>query len=66
MRWQVKERMKFISNRLEKTGYISRQDISKKFGVSLTQGSVDIRKFAVNNPGMIRYNACKKHHVRMP
>jgi hypothetical protein len=45
-------------------GFINREHIERKFGVSTPQASMDLRDYMRTNPGMIVYDKSSKRYVR--
>lgn len=62
MRWPEEQRMKFITSRLAARGFINRSHITAKFGVSIPQASLDLRKYLQMNPESMVYNATAKRY----
>lgn len=62
MRWPEQQRMKFIAGRLAAQGFINRSHIMGKFGVSVPQASMDIRRYLKDNPGSMAYSVTKKRY----
>ena len=54
--------MKFIAGRLAAQGFINRSHITGKFGVSIPQASMDLRKYLQVNPNSMTYNLTKKRY----
>ena len=63
MRWQVKQRMDFIGDKLRTCGTINRSDICLKFGVSQPQASADLTAFRKLNPKAVLYDTTRKTYV---
>lgn len=57
--WYVDQRRLWIAESLRVYGYINREHISRKFGTSIVQSSLDLKHFV--NKGIIRYNVQLKH-----
>lgn len=67
MNWFTNHRQEWIAETLRVFGYINREHIERKFGVSTPQASVDLRQFQKDNPGVIRYNTrSKRYELRDP
>ncbi len=62
MRWAEEQRMKFIARRLAAQGFINRSHITGKFGVSVPQASLDLRKYLQHNPGSMIYSVTTKRY----
>lgn len=45
----------YITEFIEKNGYINRSDITDKFGVSIPQASTDLARWVEKNPDKIIY-----------
>ena len=45
-------------------GFINRSHIITKFGVSVPQASIDLRKFQKSYPGFVHYDVNRKCYVR--
>lgn len=56
--------MNFIAERLLDFGHFRRGDICARFGISVQQASVDIRKYRADHPGAVRYNASAKRYEK--
>lgn len=63
MRWAEQQRMDFIAERLKTEGCLVRADLTAKFGISVPQASIDIRKFRSLNPRAMTYDAKVKCYV---
>lgn len=63
MRWFEQHRQEWIAETLRVFGYINREHIERKFGVSTPQASVDLRTFQERNPGAIAYDTSAKRYV---
>lgn len=63
MNWFTEQRQAWIAETLRVFGYINREHIMRKFGVSCPQASADIRQFKEANPGAIRYDGSAKCYV---
>ncbi len=62
MRWAEEQRLKFISGRLAAQGFINRSHITGKFGISIPQASMDLRKYMQLNPNSMTYSLTKKRY----
>lgn len=65
MRWAERQRIDFIRKTIETRGWIIRQDIVDKFGVSKGQATQDIAKAREENPGLIEYDRNAKCFAKM-
>ena len=62
MRWFEQQRVEWIEETVRIFGFINREHIMKKFGVSTPQASYDLRKFQELHPGLIKYNRATKRY----
>lgn len=62
MKWSAEKRIEFIEFRLFWDGKINRNDIVKKFNISVPQASLDISKYQEMAPGNMEYNLSEKHY----
>lgn len=62
MRWAEEQRMKFIGGRLAVQGFINRSHVTSKFGVSVPQASMDLRKYLQLYPNSMAYSVTKKRY----
>jgi hypothetical protein len=65
MRWFERHRQDWIAETLRVFGFINREHIEKKFGVSTPQASHDLREFQRLNPGAVTYDKSAKRYVPM-
>lgn len=63
MRWFARHRLEWIAETLRVFGYINREHVVKKFGVSMAQAAVDFREFQKENPGVMEYDKSGKRYV---
>lgn len=63
MKYQIKQRMDFISDTLKTKGCLNRADVMQKFGISVAQAGIDIREYAKFHPKAMRYDLSKKTYV---
>lgn len=63
MRWFEQQRMDWIAETLRIFGFINREHLRKKFGVSIVQASVDINRFIKANPGALKYDKAARRYV---
>lgn len=61
-RWFTQHRQEWITETLRVFGFINREHIERKFGISSAQASLDLRLFQANNPGAITYNKSAKRY----
>lgn len=62
--WFVQQRQEWIAETLRVFGYINREHIELKFGISTPQASADLQKFQCENPQAITYNKFSKRYER--
>ena len=62
MRWFERQRMDWIDETVQIFGFINREHIMKKFGVSTPQASYDLKKFMKLHPERIEYNTSAKRY----
>lgn len=63
MRWFEQHRMDWIAETLRVFGYINREHLMRKFGVSTPQASVDLNRFLRLHPDVMRYDRSAKRYV---
>lgn len=63
-RWFIEHRMAWIKESVEIFGYINREHIVKKFGVSIPQASADLAKVMERWPDLVAYNKSQKQYIR--
>lgn len=63
MRWFENARQEWIAETLRVFGFIQRQHLMRKFGISTPQASADLQRFQRENPNAIRYDASEKRYV---
>lgn len=61
--WSIEQRLEFIDFRLFWEGTIQRADLTKKFGVSIPQASLDLAKYRESAPDNLVYDARQKRYV---
>lgn len=62
MRWFEAKRLEWIKEMLGVYGFINREHVMKKFGVSLAQAALDFQKFQELYPGYMVYNTSTKRY----
>ena len=62
MNWFAKARQDWIAETVRVFGYINREHIVKKFGVSTPQASMDLQAFMAANPSRIVYDKSMKRY----
>lgn len=60
MNWFASHRQDWIADMLRVYGFINRQHLSRKFGISTAQAAIDFRAFNEANPDAMKYDARKK------
>jgi hypothetical protein len=63
MRWFEQHRMEWIAETLHVFGFINREHLMRKFGVSTPQASVDLNRFMRMHPDAMRYDQSAKRYV---
>lgn len=63
MRWFENHRMEWIAETLRVFGFINREHLMKKFGVSEVQAAKDFTAFQRLNPKAMRYDTSAKRYV---
>ena len=64
-RWYEQHRQDWIAETLHVFGFINREHLCRKFGISVPQASTDLRTFQRENPQAINYNlTAKRYEVR--
>lgn len=66
MRWFEQHRQEWIAETLRVFGFIQRQHLMKKFGISTPQASADLQLFQKENPGVMEYDTRSKRYVAKP
>jgi hypothetical protein len=61
-RWFIKHRLEWIAETLRVFGYINREHLERKFGISTPQASSDLAAFQKNWPDAITYNKVTKRY----
>lgn len=61
--FSVTVRLMWIDGVIDNDGCINRADISRAFGVSIQQASIDLRRYMELNPGRIGYDVRQKHYA---
>ena len=64
MTWFVDQRMEWINETLRVFGFINRDHLVRKFGISTPQASKDLQTFQRANPDAMRYDLTEKRYVR--
>lgn len=63
MSWFAEQRQEWIAETLRVFGFINREHLMRKFGISMPQASSDIQAFQRRHPGAIAYNLSAKRYV---
>lgn len=64
MNWFESQRQDWIAEMLDIYGFINRQHLCRKFGISVPQASTDLQRFERDNPTEIVYDLNRKCYVR--
>lgn len=62
--WYVRHRQDWIAETIRVFGFINRQHLEIKFGISTPQASVDLQRFQSENPRAVEYNKSTKRYER--
>lgn len=62
MRWFEQHRQEWIAETLRVFGFIQRQHLMRKFGISMPQASADLQQFAKDNPSAMSYDTSAKRY----
>jgi hypothetical protein len=63
MRWCEQQRQDWIAETLRVFGFINREHLERKFGISPSQASLDLAAFKRAHPTAITYDASAKRYV---
>lgn len=63
IRWGAERRLEFIEFRVYWEGYVNRNDLTKRFGVSTPQASTDLSLYQRLAPENIQYDSSAKRYV---
>lgn len=63
MTWYTNIRQEWIDEMLRIYGFINRQHLMRKFGISRPQATDDLQLYRKNNPRKIKYDSSKKCYV---
>ena len=61
--WFANHRQAWIAETIRIFGYIQRQHLIRKFGISMPQASMDISRYQIEHPHDLRYDASRKCYV---
>jgi hypothetical protein len=64
--WFVQHRQEWIAETIRIFGFINREHLELKFGISTPQASLDLQFFQEANPGVITYNKSTKRYEARP
>ncbi len=64
-KWFESYRVAFIAEMLHVYGFINREHLMRKFGISRPQASKDLRMFQQRSSGGVRYNLSTKRYERV-
>lgn len=64
--WFARHRQEWIAESLHVYGFINREHLERKFGISTPQASYDLRRYQRENPTAITYNASTKRYEPLP
>jgi hypothetical protein len=64
MNWFAEQRQAWIADMLEIYGFINRDHLQRKFGISQPQASLDLQTFRIQHPEAITYDLSRKCYVR--
>lgn len=62
--WFVAYRQSWIAEMLLVYGFINREHLERKFGISTPQASTDLRLFQERNEGAMEYNTSTKRYEK--
>lgn len=60
--WFVNHRQEWIAEIVRIFGFINREHLERKFGISTPQASNDLQRFQSEHPGTIEYNRSAKRY----
>lgn len=63
MKWFEQARQEWIAETLRIFGFIQRQHLMRKFGISMPQASTDLQRFRQEHPGAMLYDSSEKRYV---
>lgn len=64
MTWCERQRLDWIAETLRVFGFINRDHLMRKFGISKPQASHDLTAFQRHSPGAMQYDGSRKCYVR--
>jgi hypothetical protein len=62
--WFARKRCAWIAEMLDIYGFINREHLTKKFGISVPQATNDLRRFQELHPEAMTYNSRTKRYER--
>jgi DeoR/GlpR family transcriptional regulator of sugar metabolism len=62
--WFRQQRMDWIAETLRVFGFINREHLMKKFGISQPQASKDLTDYQRAHPGTVTYDLSAKRYVK--
>jgi hypothetical protein len=64
-RWFEQQRQLWIGEMLTVYGFINREHLERKFGISTPQASLDLQRFLRAHPKAVQYDLSRKAYVRV-
>ena len=64
MTWFQQQRMGWIAETLRVFGFINREHLMIKFGISKPQASSDLKAYQMAHPGTVEYDLSAKRYVK--
>jgi hypothetical protein len=61
--WYQQTRLDWIAETLRIFGFINREHLVRKFGISVPQASTDLKTFMRERPGLMDYDASQKRYI---
>lgn len=61
--WFVRYRQGWIAEMLHVYGFVNREHLMRKFGMSQPQASADLQQFLQQHPGRMEYDLVRKVYV---
>jgi hypothetical protein len=62
--WFVRQRQNWIAETLRVFGFINREHVMRKFGISQPQASMDLARYRSKHPRSVAYDLTAKRYVR--
>jgi hypothetical protein len=66
MNWFAQARQDWIEETLHVFGFINREHLVRKFGISMPQASSDLQVYQRVNPGAVRYSLSRMRYEVVP